>query len=124
MLPGSSSEPCVLSRRGSVPCLPMWHRRRLAEFDHVNEDRLLPGGAQDRGGDLEAVGELAGTARQLPRDRSRPTRHTGVSDPHEAVTLDVARLRSHPRLSDSVTVIGVVHDVATGQIDTVSPPAS
>ncbi len=46
-----------------------------------------------------------------------------VSDPHTAVTVDVALLRSIPALPAQWLISGLVYDVSTGLVETVVPPA-
>ena len=46
-----------------------------------------------------------------------------VTDPHEAVALDVAALRADPRVPGGYVVSGMVYDVATGKVEVVVPPA-
>jgi len=46
-----------------------------------------------------------------------------VTDPHVAVTLDVALLRSTPTLPGGWLLSGLVYDVATGLVEIVVPPA-
>lgn len=46
-----------------------------------------------------------------------------ITDPYEAVALDVAALKANPRLPGGFTVSGLVYDVATGKVETVVPPA-
>lgn len=46
-----------------------------------------------------------------------------ITEPHEAVAIDVAALRANKNLPDSLVVSGLVYDVRTGQITTVVPPA-
>lgn len=45
-----------------------------------------------------------------------------ITDPYQAVALDIAALKGHPGLPDKLTVSGLVYDVKTGQITTVVPP--
>jgi carbonic anhydrase len=42
-----------------------------------------------------------------------------VGDPRAAVAVDVAALRADDRLSDAITVSGLVYDVETGRVETV-----
>ena len=46
-----------------------------------------------------------------------------ISDPHEAVAIDIAALKANPQLPGGFMVSGMVYDVATGRIDTIVPPA-
>lgn len=46
-----------------------------------------------------------------------------VTDPYEAVALDVAALRANTELPDGLIVSGLVYDVKTGRIRTVVPAA-
>ena len=46
-----------------------------------------------------------------------------VTDPHAAVTVDVAALRAIPTLPGKWLVSGLVYDVATGLVEVVVPPA-
>lgn len=46
-----------------------------------------------------------------------------ITDPHEAVRIDVARLRANPKLPGGFRVTGMVYDVATGRVETVVPSA-
>jgi len=46
-----------------------------------------------------------------------------VSDPHMAVSLDVAVLRAIPALPDKWLISGLVYDVSTGLVETVVSPA-
>ncbi|MFY9938177.1 MAG: carbonic anhydrase [Silvibacterium sp.] len=46
-----------------------------------------------------------------------------VPDPHAAVAVDVALLRTIPALPGSWLVSGLVYDVATGLVEVVVPPA-
>jgi carbonic anhydrase len=50
-----------------------------------------------------------------------PDKH--VSDPRAAVEADIAALRDSPLIPGTFRVTGVVYDVATGHIETVSGPA-
>jgi carbonic anhydrase len=45
-----------------------------------------------------------------------------ITDPYEAVQIDVAALRSNPNFPAGFTVSGVVYDVETGRVETVVPP--
>ncbi len=47
-----------------------------------------------------------------------------VTNPHEAVAVDVAALKSNPILPSEWVVCGLVYDVTTGLIDTVVAPDS
>ena len=40
-----------------------------------------------------------------------------VSDQHEALALDTARIRSYPLLQKGVTVAGAIYNVSTGQLE-------
>ncbi|REE23786.1 MULTISPECIES: carbonic anhydrase [unclassified Paraburkholderia] len=46
-----------------------------------------------------------------------------ITQPYEAVALDVAALRANKELPDSLIVSGLVYDVKTGHIKTVVPAA-
>ena len=46
-----------------------------------------------------------------------------IADPHEAVAIDVAALKSNPLLPEGFLVTGMVYDVKTGGIAIVVPPA-
>ena len=46
-----------------------------------------------------------------------------ITEPYEAVALDVAALRANEQLPDNMIVSGLVYDVKTGLIKTVVPPA-
>jgi carbonic anhydrase len=46
-----------------------------------------------------------------------------VADPHKAVAIDVAALKSNPLLPGEFLVTGLVYDVKTGVIEIVVPPA-
>lgn len=46
-----------------------------------------------------------------------------ITDPYQAVTVDVAALRTNPRLPAALSVSGMVYDVATGLVKIVVPPA-
>jgi carbonic anhydrase len=46
-----------------------------------------------------------------------------IADPHKAVAVDVAALKSNPLLPGGFLVSGLVYDVATGRIELVVPPA-
>ncbi|MBN3767597.1 carbonic anhydrase [Burkholderia sp. Ac-20365] len=46
-----------------------------------------------------------------------------ITDPYQAVALDVAALKANPNLPAGVTVSGLVYDVKTGRVTTVVPPA-
>ncbi|TCK84270.1 carbonic anhydrase [Paraburkholderia sp. BL9I2N2] len=46
-----------------------------------------------------------------------------ITQPYEAVALDVAALRAHKELPDNLIVSGLVYDVKTGHIETVVPAA-
>ncbi len=46
-----------------------------------------------------------------------------ITDPYEAVAVDVAALKSNPKLPGEFLVTGLVYDVATGRVETVVPPA-
>ena len=47
-----------------------------------------------------------------------------ITDPHAAVTADVAALRAIPALPRAWLISGLVYDVATGLVEIVVPPAS
>ncbi|WP_250456175.1 carbonic anhydrase [Caballeronia sp. ATUFL_M2_KS44] len=46
-----------------------------------------------------------------------------VTDPYEAVALDVAALQANEQLPDDVMVSGLVYDVKTGRVETIVPAA-
>jgi carbonic anhydrase len=46
-----------------------------------------------------------------------------VTDPYQAVALDVAALKANPGIPAAYTVTGLVYDVETGKVETVVPPA-
>jgi carbonic anhydrase len=46
-----------------------------------------------------------------------------ITEPYEAVALDIATLRENTALSDHLVVSGLVYDVKTGHVTTVVPPA-
>jgi carbonic anhydrase len=46
-----------------------------------------------------------------------------VTEPYEAVSLDVAALRTNSNLPDNLIVSGLVYDVKTGLVEVVVPPA-
>ena len=46
-----------------------------------------------------------------------------ITEPYEAVALDVAALRANNNLPDDLIVSGLVYDVRTGLVETVVPPA-
>ncbi|SAK60725.1 Beta-carbonic anhydrase 1 [Caballeronia temeraria] len=46
-----------------------------------------------------------------------------ITEPYEAVALDVAALRANKDLPDDLVVSGLVYDVKTGLVKTVVPPA-
>ncbi|ACD19096.1 carbonic anhydrase [Paraburkholderia phytofirmans] len=46
-----------------------------------------------------------------------------ITEPYEAVALDVAALKANRELPDGLIVSGLVYDVKTGRIETVVPPA-
>jgi carbonic anhydrase len=46
-----------------------------------------------------------------------------VTDPHAAVAVDVAALKTNPALPGNWLVSGLVYDVTTGLVDVVVPPA-
>jgi carbonic anhydrase len=46
-----------------------------------------------------------------------------ITDPYQAVALDVAALKANPNLPAGVTVSGLVYDVDTGRVTTVVAPA-
>lgn len=45
-----------------------------------------------------------------------------IADPHAAVRLDVAALKSNPNLPAGFMVSGIVYDVTNGTVETVVPP--
>lgn len=49
--------------------------------------------------------------------------HLAITDPYQAIAIDVAALRANEQLPDDIVVSGLVYDVATGQIETVVQPA-
>lgn len=46
-----------------------------------------------------------------------------ITDPYEAVRLDVAALKSVAGLSSALTITGAVYDVATGKVEIIVPPS-
>lgn len=46
-----------------------------------------------------------------------------VTDPYQAVALDVAALKANPAIPAAYTVTGLVYDIETGKVETVVPPA-
>jgi carbonic anhydrase len=46
-----------------------------------------------------------------------------IADPHKAVAVDVAALKSNPILPGGFLVSGLVYDVATRRVEIVVPPA-
>ncbi|CAD6508921.1 carbonic anhydrase [Paraburkholderia sabiae] len=46
-----------------------------------------------------------------------------ITDPYQAVALDVAALKANPNLPAGVNVSGLVYDVETGRVTTVVAPA-
>jgi len=46
-----------------------------------------------------------------------------ITDPRHSVEVDVAALKANPQLPGGLLVSGLVYDVATGQVETVVPPA-
>ena len=46
-----------------------------------------------------------------------------VTDPYQAVALDVEALRASPQVPGGYVVSGLVYDVVTGKVDVVVPPA-
>lgn len=46
-----------------------------------------------------------------------------ITDPYQAVAIDVAALKANPKLPGGFTVSGLVYDVATGKVETVVPPS-
>lgn len=46
-----------------------------------------------------------------------------ITDPYQAVALDVAALKANPNLPGAFTVTGLVYDVKTGHVETVVPSA-
>lgn len=46
-----------------------------------------------------------------------------INDPYAAVALDVAAIKANPQLPGGFMVTGLVYDVATGNVETVVPPA-
>jgi carbonic anhydrase len=47
----------------------------------------------------------------------------GIDDPYKSVKIDVAALKSNPKLAGSFVVTGMVYDVETGVVETVVPSA-
>ena len=45
-----------------------------------------------------------------------------ITDPYQAVAIDVAALKANPNLPKAATVTGLVYDVKTGRVETVVPP--
>lgn len=50
-------------------------------------------------------------------------REVDVTDPHKSVAHDIAALRANNQLADTLTVSGLVYDVATGLVEVVVSPA-
>jgi carbonic anhydrase len=46
-----------------------------------------------------------------------------ITEPYEAIAIDVAALKTNVDLPDGLMVSGLVYDVKTGQVRTVVPPA-
>lgn len=46
-----------------------------------------------------------------------------ITDPHAAITIDVAALRAVPELPASWLLSGLIYDVSTGKVEVVVPPA-
>ena len=46
-----------------------------------------------------------------------------ITNPHQAVAVDVAALKANPLLPGEFLVSGLVYDVATGRVEVVVPPA-
>jgi len=46
-----------------------------------------------------------------------------ITDPYQAVKVDVAAIKANPLLPGGFLVSGLVYDVATGKVETVVPPA-
>lgn len=46
-----------------------------------------------------------------------------ITDPYQAVAIDVAALKANPQLPGGFTVTGLVYDVTTGRVEIVVPPA-
>ncbi|MDR5773889.1 carbonic anhydrase [Caballeronia sp. LP006] len=46
-----------------------------------------------------------------------------ITEPYQAVALDVAALKANTTLPDDLVVSGLVYDVKTGRVETVVPPA-
>ena len=60
-------------------------------------------------------------ARHMGVDRDRLDA-LAITNPYEAVAVDIAALRANPQLPDAFTLSGLVYDVASGKIETVVPP--
>lgn len=48
-------------------------------------------------------------------------KNMAISDPYEAVAIDIAALKQNPQLPPGMMVTGLVYDVATGLVKTVVP---
>ncbi len=46
-----------------------------------------------------------------------------ITDPHAAITIDVAALRAVPALPANWLLSGLIYDVSTGKVEVVVPPA-
>ena len=46
-----------------------------------------------------------------------------ITDPHQAVTVDVAALKANPKLPGEFLVTGLIYDVTTGRVEIVVPSA-
>jgi carbonic anhydrase len=54
---------------------------------------------------------------------SRPALEAmAITDPYEAVAMDVAAYKANPDLPGGFMISGIVYDVGTGRIETVVPP--
>lgn len=47
-----------------------------------------------------------------------------VADPYQSVAIDVAAMQANPSVFGGYTVLGLVYDVATGEVATVVPPTA
>lgn len=47
-----------------------------------------------------------------------------ITDPYEAIAIDIAALKANKQLPDDMVVSGIVYDVATGLVETVVQPAT
>jgi carbonic anhydrase len=54
--------------------------------------------------------------------QDKELKRKAVTDPREAIVVDIALLRAVPALPDGWLVSGLVYDVATGLVEVVVPP--